>query len=223
MKTLTNYKGIIWDMDGTLLDTLGDIQGALNETLAVYGLPAVTAEQTLSYIGHGARYLCQCASKLDGDELTRFHNDYRAHSLNRQDAKTHPYPGVPEIIRELNARNIKNGIYTNKPMAWCLKLAENFYGKGSFDIAIGTDERQILKPNPQGIFDICKHWNVSVDDVIMIGDSDVDYLTAVNGKCRAVCVSWGFRSENVLRKAGAQTIAANVAQLRQILGLSIDA
>ena len=110
MNKIQNYRAVVWDMDGTLLDTLPDIEGALNETLAAWGLEQVTTEQTLSYVGHGAEYLCRCASHLEGESLDAFHRDYRARSIARPDAKTRVYDGVPEIIAALRDRGIPSAI-----------------------------------------------------------------------------------------------------------------
>lgn len=222
MKKIQNYRAVVWDMDGTLLDTLPDIRDALNETLAAWGLAQVTTEQTLSYIGHGAEYLCRCASRLDGDKLDAFHREYRERSLARPDAKTRTYDGVPDVIRELNARGIPNAIYTNKPQKWCEKLADRFYGGDAFRCIVGSDGRHILKPSPEGLDIIAQTLDVDRRDLVMIGDSDVDYQTAVNAGCHGISVSWGFRTKAFLMENGAQIIVDTPDELRGLLGIESD-
>ena len=219
MNKIQNYRAVVWDMDGTLLDTLPDIEGALNETLAAWGLEQVTTEQTLSYVGHGAEYLCRCASHLEGESLDAFHRDYRARSIARPDAKTRVYDGVPEIIGALRDRGIPSAIYTNKPQNWCEKLADRFYGKDAFGCIVGSDGRHILKPSVEGLEIIAQAFGVEVKDLVMIGDSDVDYQTAVNAKCSGISVSWGFRTKAFLEASGAQIIVDTPKALRDVLGI----
>lgn len=220
LQPIQGYKAVVWDMDGTLLDTLGDIRDSLNETLEAWGLSLVTEEQTLSYIGHGAKYLCQCASHLEGEALERFHEEYRCRSLARPDGKTCRYDGVLEIIDALNARGIRNGIYTNKPQKWCEKLADRFYGRNRFGCIVGSDERQILKPDSRGLEIVAEAFGIDMKDIVMIGDSDVDYETSKRAGCHGVSVSWGFRTRAFLRAHGAQTIVDTPMELRFVLGLS---
>lgn len=220
MDKILNYRAVVWDMDGTLLNTLADIRGALNETLAAWNLPQVTTEQTLSFVGRGAEYLCRCASGLDGENLDKFHREYRERSFARPDAQTCPYEGVPEIIRDLNERRIPCGIYTNKPQNWCEKLARRFFGADAFQCIVGSDARRILKPDPKGLEIMAAAFGAAVSDLVMIGDSDVDFQTSVNARCHGICVSWGFRTKDFLQKAGAKIIADDAKQLRGLLGLN---
>lgn len=217
--TLPPYRATIWDMDGTLLNTLGDITESLNATLEQYHLPTHTQTRVLDFIGHGARYLCQCASGLTGTALDEFNKQYRQNSLNRNDPQTHPYDGIVSLIHDLKKNGIFVGIYTNKPRNWCQKLASRFFGEDAFDAIHGTDERNILKPSPLPIETMCQNWQVSPQETIMIGDSDVDYQTAVNAHCISLCVSYGFRSRQFLIDHGATQIADSVEQCRKALRL----
>ena len=219
MKPIQDYRAVIWDMDGTLLNTLGDIAGALNDTLIQWNLPTHSEKKVLEFIGHGAKYLCQCASGLQGEDLDRFHREYRQNSLSRNDPQTHPYPGIAEILSDLHNNDIKIGIYTNKPKEWCTKLAIRFFGAHTFDLIEGTDARNILKPDPTPILDMCKTWHIDPSQAVMIGDSDVDWKTAQNAGCMGICVSYGFRSRQCLVDAGATCIADSVSECRQRLGL----
>lgn len=216
-----NIKGLIWDMDGTLLNTLDDIVGAVNATLCKWGLKEKSKAELLVYIGYGARHLCAGATGFEGEKLTRFLSEYRQMAIDRNDPETTIYPGIVEILEKSREKGIKLGIYTNKPQKWCTKLAEKFFGTGVFDMIIGTTEGGILKPDPAGIVQMCKAWSVQSEEVVMIGDSPVDWETSVNAHCQAICVSWGFRTRAVLEAAGANRIVDDAKELWQETGIEI--
>lgn len=203
-------KGLIWDMDGTLLNTLDDIIGACNATLKAYGLEERSKSEMLSLIGYGARHLCQGASRLEGERLEQFMKDYRARAVTQGDPTTHVYAGVSAYIAETRSRGIRHAIYTNKPQFWSQKLAVKFFPEGTFDYVLGTTEEGILKPDPEYIYRICRGWGFDLSEVVMIGDSPVDWEVAQRAGCGACCVSWGFRSRKVLEDAGATCICDKV-------------
>lgn len=206
-------RALVWDMDGTLLNTLVDIMGACNEALAAHGLPTQPYETLIGLIGYGAEHLCHGASGLEGDALQEFMVDYRRRTMTRDDPQTTVYPGIEKVLKSAHECGLKLGIYTNKPEGWCTKLAMKFFGDGVFDAICGTTEEKILKPNPEGIFRMCKRWGISPAEVVMIGDSPVDYETSVRAGCQHIGVSWGFRSRVVLEKAGAKVIVDDAEAL----------
>lgn len=219
MMNLHGIRAFVWDMDGTLLNTLADIIGAVNATLRQWGLPEKSRDELIQFIGFGARHLCCGASGFEGETLTRFLTDYRQMAIDRNDPETQIYPGIVEILHKGRALGIRQGIYTNKPQKWCTKLAHRFFGEGVFDAIYGTHEGGVLKPDPEGIFAMCREWGLSPQEVVMIGDSPVDWETSRNAHCEGVCVSWGFRGRAVLEKAGACRIADDSEGLAAILGL----
>ena len=216
---LRPYRALIWDMDGTLLNTLDDIIGACNDTLEAYGLPTLPKPEMLQLIGYGAHHLCQGASGLDGEALDRFQKDYRARAISRDDPKTYIYPGVAETLRWARAQGIYLGIYTNKPQAWCTKLADKFFGAGMFDTILGSTEEGLLKPDPEGIWRMCRGWGIEAESAVMIGDQTVDFETAERAGSQHVCVSWGFRARGVLEAAGARVIVDDFEALARVLGM----
>lgn len=216
---LTACRALIWDMDGTLLNTLDDIIGACYDTLDAYGLPRPDRAAMIQLIGYGARHLCHGASGLDGVMLDRFMKDYRARAMHRDDPKTRIYPGISETLQWARAKGLCLGIYTNKPQAWCEKLTEKFFGSGVFDKIIGTTAEGLLKPDPEGIWRMCRAWGIAPHEAVMIGDSPVDHETAVRAGCQHVCVTWGFRSRQVLEDAGAQILVDDHAALWALLGV----
>ena len=202
----SQYKAAIWDMDGTLLNTLEDIAGALNQTLRAWGFPEHTPNETLDGIGHGSHYLCHWGSGLEGEKLEQFTAQYRATSINLTNPKTKPYPGIVDLLHHLKDRNIRLGIYTNKPQLWTEQLVHRHFGDELFDIIIGTTPNGYLKPDSGGIDEMCQRWGLQIDEVVMIGDSDVDWQTAANAHCRCICVSWGFGNKEKLRQLGASIV-----------------
>ena len=216
---LQTVKALIWDMDGTLLDTLDDIVGAVNATLRKWGLLEKPKSELITYIGYGARHLCHGATQFEGDRLTQFLTEYRQMAIDRNDPETRIYPGIEAILHESRKHNIKLGVYTNKPQKWCTKLANKFFGEGIFDAIYGTYEGGILKPDPEGIWNMCRTWGILPEEAVMIGDQPVDVETAKNAHCKGVFVSWGFRSRQVLTQSGAEIIVDNAMELRSVLGL----
>ncbi len=210
-------KALVWDMDGTLLNTLDDIIGACNDTLRSYQLPERPKSEMIMFIGYGARHLCHKASGLDGERLDQFLKDYRWRCMHRDDPQTEIYPGIMDIIVRAKSQGMMQGIYTNKPQFWCEKLTQKFFGNTLFDAIIGVQEGCVLKPEADGFFDMCKAWNIKPEEVAMIGDSPVDWKTSQNAHCLGVCVSWGFRSRKILEECGANLIADTADELSEIL------
>ncbi len=215
MEKRRHIKGLIWDMDGTLLNTLDDIIGACNETLKAWGLPEKPKAEMTMYIGYGAKYLCHKSSGLEGDDLMAFLREYRGRTLTRDDPQTKVYDGIEGILERTKRQGMKQGIYTNKPQFWCEKLAKKFFKPGTFDGIVGVEEGKVLKPKPDGIVQMCRAWGIGTDEVVMIGDTPVDWETAKNTGCLGVCVTWGFRSREYLENAGISEIVETADELER--------
>ena len=213
---LHHIRGVIWDMDGTLLDTLGDISAALNQTLRAHNLPEHAPRETLDGIGHGSRYLCEWGSGLQGEALDLFTAEYRANAVNLKNPQTQPFEGIVSLLHDLRACGMKMGIYTNKPQLWTEKLVQRHLGESMFDCVIGTTPEGLLKPDPEGIFRMCRAWHLDVNDVVMIGDSEVDVQTAQTAGCRCICMTYGFGRMDEIRKMGIQ-MADNASELRTLI------
>lgn len=211
-------KALIWDMDGTLLNTLDDIVGAVNATLRQWGLSEKSKQALLPFIGYGARHLCHGATGFEGDLLTQFLTEYRQMAIDRNDPETYIYPGIESLLHKSRHLGVKLGIYTNKPQKWCTKLANKFFGEGVFDAIYGTHEGGVLKPNPEGILWMCRQWEILPQDAVMIGDSPVDWETACNARSLGICVTWGFRTRRVLEEAGAECIVDDSSALCDAIG-----
>lgn len=210
------YKAILFDMDGTLLDTLADMTDAVNHILSVHGWPLHTVEEVRSFVGNGARRLMERAVPPDitgavlEAVLAEYRDWYQAHSC----VHTAPYPGVPAVLTALDAAGVKAAVVSNKPDATTKALAARFFpGLPAFG------QRDDLPPKPDAALVYCglAALDVSPADAAYVGDSEVDVATARNAGLPLAAVSWGFRGRQALEKAGAAHIADTAEELLALL------
>ena len=198
--------GILFDLDGTLLDTLGDLADAVNYALGVHGYPARTVEEVRRFIGTGAARLIAQAVPEGVDSapvLETFHVYYRAHSQ----VKTAPDPGIPEALAQIRAK-YPVAVVSNKPDAAVKPLCADFFG----DVyALGEAPGCPRKPAPDMLFKAMAA--LGVDRCVYVGDSDVDVITATAAGAECVSVLWGFRDEQEIRAAGGRHFCHTVSQL----------
>lgn len=210
----------IFDLDGTIVDTQEDLADSVNAGLRQEGYPEHTLEAFIRFIGNGAARLVRDAmpEEAQGDEesfqraLAVFHREYAARCLN----KTYVYPGVMELLDKLKAGGMQLALLSNKPQAFTEQIVCHYIG-GRMDLVFGQREGVEKKPAPDGVFEVMKHFGVSADEVIFVGDSEVDVQTARNAGIPCLGVSWGFRSREDLIKAGCTLIADDAAQALEIL------
>lgn len=207
-------KAVIFDLDGTLLDTLDDLTDAVNTALEKYHLPLRTREEVRRFIGNGLRNLMLRAVP-DGDKFPEFEElfvffkeFYRTHC----DRKTGPYEGIFSLLAELKNKNISMAIVSNKFDLGVRALNEKFFAE-YIDIAIGEREGIGRKPAPDSVNEAIRLLNVEKTHTIYVGDSDVDIMTAKNAEIDCISVTWGFRDEDFLRQHGAEVIIAQPQEL----------
>lgn len=211
-------KYLIFDLDGTVLDTLDDLHDAVNHTMREFGYPENTRLQTRSYVGNGMRNLMrQTLPEGTSDDtldtvLAAFQPWYAAHS----NEKTKPYDGIPELLRELRAAGKCLLMVSNKPNHAVGPLMAHHF-PGLFDAAYGERAGIARKPDPEAIHAVMAEFGAEPEDTVYIGDSEVDVRTAKNAGIGCVCVDWGFRDREVLVAAGADVIASTVEELRELL------
>lgn len=206
--------GILFDLDGTLLNTLDDLADAVNHTLRAFGYPVCSTQEIRCFVGNGAARLMQLAvpqGEKWEEPLAQFQNYYREHC--RQ--KTAPYPGVCDMLKKLSSRPI--AIVSNKPDAAAKKLCA-FYFPGIYTQGERPDCPR--KPAPDMVRAAMEH--IQADSCIYVGDSEVDVLTAANAGVPCLSVLWGFRNEQEIRQAGGRYFCSDPMQLPDLLETMIE-
>lgn len=212
------YKAVLYDMDGTVLDTLADLTDAVNVSLRRFGLPEQPAMHVRDVLGNGARRLIMGCLPEGTDERTadavlEFYKPYYdAHCRE----KTAPYPGIIELMQRLRDAGVKQAVVSNKPDGAVKELAELFFG-GLIESAVGESETVRLKPCPDAVLAAAKLMGVSKDECVYVGDSEVDIETARRAGMDCISVAWGFRDEDMLRAEGAACIVHSAEELFEAL------
>lgn len=209
-------KAAIFDLDGTLLDTLSTIEFYLNKTLSSHGLPSVSRSQTMAFVGNGAAKLIERAMEAVGADKTLFDSIYKSYneSYNADPYYlTEPYDGISELIEWLKSSGIPLAVLSNKP-DFAVKAAVDHFFPDSFDIVLGGREALPLKPDPTALIEIISDLGLVPDEICYIGDSEVDVLTAKNASVKnAFFVTWGFRTPDQLLTAGASILCHSTNEL----------
>lgn len=211
------YKYVIFDLDGTLLNTLEDLADAGNYALNAVGLPTHETEKYKYFVGNGIPVLIKRICPSDSDERTRervhkyFSEYYEAHCLD----KTKPYNGITDMLSELKKAGVGTGVATNKDHSFSVKLIKDFFGD-SIEVVCGRKDGFPKKPDPYSVNCIIEKFGADRKDVLYVGDSNVDMETAANAGLDSCGVLWGFRAEEELLSSGAKYIAASSNELINI-------
>lgn len=210
---------IIFDLDGTLLDTLDDLAASVNYSLSTHGLPVRTKREIRTYLGNGIRYLMtQAAGEASNSEtfetvFQTFRTHYVAHCLDR----TAPYPGIIALLKTLKAQGVRTAIVSNKLQTAVTELNDRFF-KNYISIAIGESETVRRKPCPDAVIRALKELDSTPERALYVGDSEVDLETAKRAEVDCALVLWGFRDENFLRNLdGAKTFIRHPEDLEKLV------
>ena len=213
---MNRYKAVIFDLDGTLLDTLDDLADSMNYVLESNGFPIHDIDKYKYFVGNGLRNLVTKALPPEHRNPetidSAFDNMLKEYS-KRWDKKTIPYPGVPELLDQLKLRGIKLAILSNKQHSITVKIAEKFLNKWKFEVVFGERPGVPRKPDPASALEVIKILNIPAHDIIYMGDSGTDMQTANNSGMYAVGVSWGFREAEELINAGAKRVIDTPGEL----------
>ncbi|MBR7186242.1 MAG: HAD-IA family hydrolase [Clostridia bacterium] len=208
-------EAVFFDLDGTLLDAVPDIRAALNGALADFGYPAVSYEETVAYVGNGARKLIERAAP-EGANIDRILESFAERYAKSDNALTKVYPGIYELLSDLKARGVKLAVVTNKLQASTEKVIEKFF-PNTFDFVGGDSGAFPCKPDPSLTFYAALTMRVARKNCLFIGDGETDVLTAKNAGMVGVSVLWGYRSRKVLEEAGARTFISQPGELERFL------
>ncbi len=214
------YKLAIFDLDGTILDTLEDLADSLNAALKKSGYPVRSLEEVRSFVGNGLYNLVEraiCPENKE-EEIRKVLADLKAHYKVHCADKTKPYEGILPFLKELKDAGYKLAVVSNKADEAVQILCEKYF-KGLFHLAVGEKENVRKKPAPDAVNRVLEILDTDRVNAIYIGDSEVDIQTAENAKMKAVLVSWGFREAEFLKKQGAENIVDSVEELRKYLFL----
>ena len=210
------YKAVLFDLDGTLTNTLSGMEYCVNHTMDELGLPHVTTEQCREFVGNGAKVLVQkaliCVSGSD-ELLPRAERIYADFFKRNCCEKVTLYPGVREMLQHLNDAGVTLAVVTNKPHEASCIVVDTLIGKDVFAVVRGQIDGQVRKPDAGIITEVTSQLGLSVDDCLFVGDSEVDVLTGVNAKIDTVICEWGFRTREQLLDAGAINIIATTEEL----------
>lgn len=215
------YKACIFDLDGTLTDTLESLTYSVNRTLEQMGLPEITMEQCRMFVGSGARCLMERTLTASGDaKHERIEEAMEIYGAVFSEFCTYhvkPYAGIVEMLKELKEAGVYLAVLSNKPDGQTQNVVRTFFGDELFDFVQGQKEDIPRKPDPAGIFHILQQAGVDREECLYVGDSDVDMYTGKNAKVKTVGVSWGFRSKEILQETGADLMIDRPEELTEIV------
>ncbi len=215
------YRGCLFDLDGTLLDTLRDLGESMNAVLAARGLPVHPVDAYRYFVGEGAPLLVSRAfpeTPRDPETLRAGLAEYRAVYESRWNVHTRPYEGIPELLGALAARGLTLGILSNKPHRMTVKCVEGYLAAWPFACVLGQRDDVARKPDPAGAFEAARLMRASPADILYLGDTATDMETARSAGMFAVGATWGFRPESELRDAGAHAIVRHPREVLALIG-----
>ena len=214
------YKLAIFDLDGTILNTIDDLADAVNVALSKNGMPTRTVAEVTSFVGNGIKRLIERAvpDGTEGEAIARVHADFTAHYTLHCADKTAPYAGVPELLQQLRASGVRTAVLSNKAHYAVRSLCATYFPT-CFDAVAGEREAQGIpkKPAPDAVLAIMRELGVTAEQTVYIGDSDVDIETARNAGIPAILVSFGFRSAAFLRAHGAETVVDTPQEIADLI------
>lgn len=212
------YDTVIFDLDGTLMDTLVDLMNSVNHALAANHFPERTLDEVRFFVGNGIRKLIERAvpEGISGEVQEQVYRDFSEHYAVHCNDHTGPYTGIPELLAELKKRGVKLGIASNKNRENVLALKE-IYFQGIFTGAAGAVDAKPKKPDPYMVELMLQELQSEKAKTLYVGDSQVDVQTAKNTGLDMVAVLWGFRTKEELKEAGATNFVAHPLELLQYL------
>ena len=214
-------KACIFDLDGTLTNTLESMTYSVNLTLEEMGLSKITKDQCRLFVGNGARVLMEKALKAAGDtDASRIEEGMEIYGrIFDRNCTYHvtPYEGIPEMLKALKDKGIQLAVLSNKPDRQTVKVVKAIFGEELFDYAQGQKEGIRRKPEPDGVWYLMEQMHVSKEECLYIGDSEVDAATGRNAGLKTIGVLWGFRDRKTLETAGVDDLIDRPDELLQFV------
>ena len=213
------YKAILFDLDGTLLNTLDDLGNSMNYVLSQLNHPTHPIDAYKYFVGDGLEMLVKRALP-EGYDTTIFEKAYdlmRAEYEKNCENKTNIYDGIAELLEFLQERDIKRTILSNKPDDTTKKVVDKYFSKYNFDIVLGARDNVPKKPNPEAAFDIAERLKLKCSEFLYLGDTKIDMQTASSSGMFPVGVLWGFRKADELIESGAKILITHPTNLKEFL------
>lgn len=212
------YKLIIFDLDGTVLDTLVDLADSVNFALKMHNLSERNPSEIRDFVGNGIRHLIDLSvpENTDAAVTDSVFNTFKAYYKDHSCDRTKPYDGIIKLLKELKEKGIHTAVVSNKA-DFAVKGLVDKYFSGLFTYSAGEKAGIPRKPAPDAVYFAIEHFSLKACDSIYIGDSEVDIETAKNAGVDSIIVSWGFRDKSVLINAGAETIVSDVEELKKMI------
>ena len=208
------YKAIVWDLDGTVLDTLYDLWASVNAALSAHGMPARSYEEVRAILGNGMLNLLSRAvpEGTSEEKLSAVLETYVPYYKAHMEDHTAPYPGVLPMLDTLREKGVKLAVVSNKADIHTKGLLQKYFGD-RITVGVGAREGVPIKPAPDAVFAALREMGVAPSEAAFVGDTEVDVATGKNAGMDVYAVSWGFRSEEQLREAGAERIFGDAESL----------
>lgn len=212
----------IFDLDGTLTDTLESIQISVNKTLEVFNIPPVEIDYYRYFVGDGAKELLRRTLKhvnvQEEEMLEEVQKVYSSVFEEYCRYHVHPYDGILELLSSLKEKNVKLAVLSNKPHLRTIEVVEEFFGDNCFDMIQGQCDELPKKPSPEGIFKMAEKFLVEKEEIIYLGDTNTDMLTGKNAGVFTVGALWGFRDRKELEENHADAVIEHPMELLQFIG-----
>lgn len=215
-----SYKAVIFDLDGTLLNTLGDIGGAANSALAAKGFPSHPIDLYRDFVGEGARRMITYALPAECRDEATIQSclaEYLVEYGRGWDVATRPYDGISELLDTLVSRGIRLAVLSNKPEVFTQQCVGKLLSRWTFDIVVGEKEGVPRKPDPEGALLIAAHLGIDPGEILFVGDSAVDMQTAKAAGMFAAGALWGFRSREELEQNGTDVLVNHPMEIARLI------
>jgi len=213
------YKAVVFDLDGTLVDTLGDIAASMNRALKLHGFPPLAEADYRGKVGWGIERLALLSLPDEArqkETAARVAADAAGFYEENPLTFSRVYPGIQELLGNLLQKKIKTAVLSNKPDPVAQKVVAGLFSPGSFACVQGEITGRTRKPDPSSVWELLLDLDITPSNVIIAGDSEIDMETAVSSGCFALGVSWGYRSSEAIIKAGARRIIEKPEELLEL-------
>lgn len=210
-------KLVIFDLDGTLINSNGDLKFCMNKMLTDFNLPTITTEETYKFVGYGARKFVELALKGNEDNFEEKFQIFNKYLATFSGDNAYIYDGLDELLLALKSNGVKLAIVSNKQQDATDFVVSKMLGKYNFDVVCGIGGNFKTKPDTTAVEYVLKTLNVRKEDTLYVGDTEIDMLTAINAGLKSVGVLWGFRTKEQLIEKGGKIFAKTAKELKEII------